>query len=179
MDLRTKLSERIHIKDILVTLHQVQENTLLREELYRLIYDKEDTISYQALWMCTHFREAEIAWLSGKQNELIDAALVCSHTGKRRLILSLIYQQPASDPPRVDFLDFCMEHMMSREEPPAIQALCIKLCYELTRNIPELQQELRLLLEMLEPDMVSPAQRSALRNTLKAIKVETSKRKNR
>lgn len=179
MDLRAKLSERIHKHDILVALHQVQSDHLLREELYRLIFDKEDTISYQALWICTHFREAEIAWLSEKQNELINEVLVCPHTGKRRLMLSLIYQQPASNPPRVDFLDFCMERMMSRQEPPGVQALCIKLSYELTCGIPELQQELRTLLEMMEPEMISPAQRAARSQTLKALKTKKPLKANR
>ena len=61
------------------------------------------------------------------------------------MILNLICQQPAADPPRVDFLDFCMEHMISREEPAGVQSLCMKLAYQLTRSIPELQQELRTI----------------------------------
>ena len=63
------------------------------------------------------------------------------------MILNLICQQPAADPPRVDLLDFCMEHMISREEPAGVQSLCMKLAYQLTRSIPELQQELRTMLE--------------------------------
>ena len=76
------------------------------------------------------------------------------------MILNLICQQPAADPPRVDFLDFCMERMISREEPPGVQSLCMKLAYQLTRSIPELQQELRTILEIMEPDLLVPAIRS-------------------
>ena len=72
--------------------------------------------------------------------------MTCPHSGKRRMILNLICQQPAADSPRVDFLDFCMERMISREEPPGVQSLCMKLAYQLTRSIPELQQELRTML---------------------------------
>lgn len=170
MNLRSKLSERLHAHSIHELVHYIQNDERLREEIYQLIFDEDDFVSYQALWVCTHFSSAEIEWLSQKQNELINAALSCPHSGKRRLLLNLIYQQPVSDPPRVDLLDFCMERMISREESTGVKSVCMKLAYELTRSIPELQQELRTLLEMMEPELLSPALRSAWRNVLKAIK---------
>lgn len=170
MNLRSKLSERLHAHSIHELVHYIQNDERLREEIYQLIFDEDDFVSYQALWVCTHFSSAEIEWLSQKQNVLINAALSCPHSGKRRLLLNLIYQQPVSDPPRVDLLDFCMERMISREEPTGVKSVCMKLAYKLTRSIPELQQELRTLLEMMEPELLSPALRSAWRNVLKAIK---------
>ena len=110
-----------------------------------------------------------------------DDAVMCTHCGrqveqlKRRMILNLICQQPAADPPRVDFLDFCMERMISREEPPGVQSLCMKLAYQLTRSIPELQQELRTILEIMEPDLLVPAIRSVRKNTLKAMKAKKNR----
>ena len=114
MNLRARLSERVHIEDIREVLHFIQDDERLREEIYQLIFDEDAIVSYQALWVCTHFSKADVEWLSRKQEELIDAAMTCPHSGKRRMILNLICQQPAADPPRVDFLDFCMERMISR-----------------------------------------------------------------
>lgn len=170
MNLRAKLSERLHAHSIRELVHYIQNDERLREEIYQLIFDEDDFISYQALWVCTHFSSAEIEWLSQKQNELINAALSCPHNGRRRLLLNLVYQQPVADPPRVDFLDFCMERMVSREEPTGVQSVCMKLAYEMTRSFPELQHELRTLLEIMEPELLSPALRSARKNVLKAIK---------
>ena len=127
MNLRARLSERVHIENIREILHYIQAAERLREEIYRLIYDEDSIVSYQALWVCTHFSKPEVEWLSGKQNELIDAALTCPHSGKRRMLLNLLCQQPLADPPRVDLLDFCIERMVSRQEPPGVQSLCIKL----------------------------------------------------
>ena len=169
MNLRTRLSERIHIEDIRETLHYIKDDEALREEIYQLIFDENDIVSYQALWICTHFSGTEMEWLCSKQDALIDEALACPHSGKRRMLLSVLYQQPASYPPRLDILDFCLEHMLSREEPSGVQALCIKLAYELTRNIPELQQELRTMLEIMEPELLVPAIRATRKNILKAI----------
>lgn len=112
MNLRARLSERVHIEDIREVLHFIQDDERLREEVYQLIFDKDHIVSYQALWVCTHFSKADVEWLSRKQEELIDAAMTCPHSGKRRMTLNLICQQPAADPPRVDFLDFCMERMI-------------------------------------------------------------------
>ena len=172
MNLRARLSERVHIEDIREVLHFIQDDERLREEIYQLIFDEDAIVSYQALWVCTHFSKADVEWLSRKQEELIDAAMTCPHSGKRRMILHLICQQPAADLPRVDFLDFCMERMISREEPAGVQSLCMKLAYQLTRSIPELQQELRTILEIMEPDLLVPAIRSVRKNTLKAMKAK-------
>ena len=106
MNLRARLSERVHIENIREILHYIQDDERLREEIYRLIYDEDSIVSYQALWVCTHFSKPEVEWLSGKQNELIDATLTCPHSGKRRMLLNLLCQQPLADPPRVDLLDF-------------------------------------------------------------------------
>lgn len=142
MDLRTQLATRFHIENIRELLHYINEDERLREEIYRLIFDEDDVVSYQALWVCTHFSKPEVEWLTLKQDELIDAALTCPHSGKRRMLLNLLCQQQLADPPRVDLLDFCMERMVSRNEPAGVQSLCIKLAYQLTCSIPELQQEL-------------------------------------
>lgn len=84
------------------------------------------------------------------------------------MILSLLYRQPLSNPPRVDFLDFCLERMISKKEPSGVQALCMKLAYELCRPIPELIQELCIALGMMEGEL-SPAIQVTKKNILKAI----------
>ena len=53
MNLRARLSERVHIENIREILHYIQDDERLREEIYRLIYDEDSVVSYQALWVCT------------------------------------------------------------------------------------------------------------------------------
>lgn len=178
MNLRERLSHRVHIEDIREILHFIQDDELLREEVYQFIFDKDDIISYQALWVCTHFSKVDMEWLSRRQNELIDAAMACPHSGKRRMLLNLLSQQPVANPLRMDFLDFCLDRAVSRHEPSGVQSLCIKLAYQLTCDIPELKQELRTILEIMEPDLLSPAIRAVRKNTLKAMKTTNSISKN-
>lgn len=63
---------------------------------------------------------------------------------------------------------FCLERMLSVKELPGVQSLCIKIAYELCRTIPELTQELKTTLEMMEGELC-PAIMSVRKNILKAI----------
>ena len=41
MNLRARLSERVHIEDIREVLHFIQDDERLREEVYQLIFDED------------------------------------------------------------------------------------------------------------------------------------------
>lgn len=169
MSFRTRLAGRIHMNDIHEICYLTQGNNRKKEELYRLLFDADDAVACNAAWVFTHFNLHENEWLYDKQDEIIDEVLVCANPSKRRLLLALLYRQPMPDPPRVDFLNFCMERMVSKDELPGVHSVCVKLAYELCRPIPELLRELQTLLSLMEPDFLSPALRCARKNVLKAI----------
>ena len=98
MDLRERLSDRIHIEDIHEILRYVQGSQKRKSELYGLIFDPDETIGYQALWACSHFSADENKWLYDKQDELINEILVCKHPGKRRLLLNLLTTASSESP---------------------------------------------------------------------------------
>lgn len=168
MDFKTKLSERIGMDDINEILRLTHGSNIRKQELYNILIGDDDKIAYHAAWIFTHFSSEDNKWLWQKQNELIDKLLVCEHSGKRRLILNLLYKQPLTDPVRVDLLDFCLERMMSVKELPGVQSLCIKIAYELCLPYPELIQELRTTLEMMDGKLC-PAIRTVKKNILKAM----------
>ena len=45
MNLRARLSERVHIEDIREILHFIQDDEQLREEVYQFIFDEDDIVS--------------------------------------------------------------------------------------------------------------------------------------
>jgi len=168
IDFKSKLSQRIGMDDIQEIVSMIEQSDESKNKLYKLIFDKEEKLGYHAAWIFTHLSSKENRWLYGKQNELIDELLICRHGGKRRIILNLLYKQPLNNPLRVDFLNFCFDRMLSVHELPGVQSLCMKIAYELCRLIPELNQELRTTLEMMEGELC-PAIRSVRRNILKAM----------
>lgn len=166
--LRNELSGRIDIRKI-QGINCRCENDANKEELYRLAFDNDHTVSWQALWVMTHWKDSHLYWLSGKMRELSAAALRESHSGKRRLLLSLIEKLPPEEPPHVELLDYCLAHMYSRIEPPSVQCLCMKIAFNLCKGSPELLSELRTAIEMADARSLPPSLRATHRNILKAI----------
>ena len=60
MDLRERLSDRIHIEDIHEILRYVQGSQKRKSELYGLIFDPDETIGYQAYGLLAIFRQIRI-----------------------------------------------------------------------------------------------------------------------
>ena len=149
MDFKARLSQRIGMDDINEILRLTHDSDSRKQELYNLVISEDEAIGYHAAWIFTHFSSQDNEWLYNKQDQLINEILVCKHGGKRRVMLNLLYRQPFLNPPRVDFLDFCLERMMSSEELPGVKSLCMKIAYELCRPIPELMQELKTMLAMM------------------------------
>lgn len=168
MDIRSIISKRVEMVEVLELLNLLHESDAKKQELYDIVFDEDEKIGYHAAWILTHLSSADNRWLYLKQNELIDEVMTCKHGGKRRVILNLLYKQPYSDSPRTDFLDFCLHRIPNGRELPAVQSLCIKIAYELSLPIPELIQELKVILDMLDSN-TSPAVRSIRRKVLKSM----------
>ena len=168
--IRERLLQRIGADDIHEITYLTQGNNKRKSELYNLIFDADETVAWQTAWVLGHFSLKENEWLYDKQNELIDELLLCRQTGKKRLLLNLLFRQPLSHPPRTDFFDYCLSGMASTEEPPGVRALCMKLAYEMSRHIPELQREVCSLLEIMEHDSLIPSICATRKNILRAMR---------
>lgn len=172
MDFRKRLLQRLSQDDIheICFLTQGPDNDSLKEELYTLISDEDVRVSYNALWVLTHFDLANNEWLYAKHDELIDKAIAEKHEGKRRLLLTLILRQPFDrDTLRTDFIDFCFDAIQSSHESYANRALCMKLAYEQCRFFPELLSELSNCLEIISAESLSSGLKTARRNVMKKI----------
>lgn len=174
MNFKAKLSKRIQMNDIHSIIYAIQNNPKQIKKIYDLIFDTDDTVAYQAAWVLTHLSSQDNQWLYNKQDEMIEEVLVCPHPGKRRIILTLLYRQPLANPPRTDLLDFCLERMVSHSELPGVQTLCMKLAYELCLMIPELLQEYRSAIELMEVHLLPVSIRTVHKNILKAMKTKKS-----
>ena len=170
--MRQKLSHKLALSDILhiCLLMQGKENDSRKEELYRLTFDKDERVAVNALWVFTHFDSINNEWLYTKHDDLIDRVLIEPTVTKRRLMLTLLLRQPfEEDSLRSDFIDFCVSKITACAQPYAIRALCIKLAYGQMKYYPELIAELKMSLDMLEQEALSPGLMSAKRQIMKKI----------
>lgn len=169
--MREMLAGRIGRRDIRAICLQCCDggDDCVRETLFSLISDDDDRVAYNALWVLTHFDGEGRDWLLLRRSILIDRLLTEKHTGKRRLMLSLLDKMPvAEDDVRTDYLDFCMAKINSTE-PYGIRALCLKQAFAQCRFYPELLHELKCAIEMMEHGEMSAGIRSARNNIMKQI----------
>lgn len=171
MNLKEILSGRIGIADIrnLCIDCAGPHNDEAKARLYSLINDSDDRVGYNALWIFTHFQTDDKIWLQSKRTELIDILLTTLHTGKRRLLLTLLdcLETTISDV-NAEYLNFCISKINSTE-PYAIRALCMKQAFAQCKFYPELIQELSQVIEMMDYNELSPGLSAAKRNILKKM----------
>ena len=171
MDLKNTLSERIGARDIraICALCACDEGRATKEELFALAFDADDRTGYNALWVFTHFTGDEKKWLRHRRTELTDLLLATTHTGRKRLILTILEGMPtAPEDVRTDYLDYCLSRINSADTT-AIRSLCLKQAFAQCRFHPELLDELKNEIDLMDSAPLSPGIKSARRNVLKKI----------
>ena len=124
----------------------------------RYVFDSDYRVARSALWGLTKATDKELSELQTILNELINQAMQTDNSSVRRLTLNIIERLKMNeDDLRTDFLDFCFEHMVSIEEFSGIQTLCMKLAYRMCSFYPELMDELKRTIEVMEIDYYKPA----------------------
>lgn len=174
-----KLLGKIGLNDIheICFMTQGKENDYRKEELYQFTFDEDDRVAFNALHALSHFDLANNEWLYSKHDNLIDRVMKEKHVGKCRLMLNLLLRQPfKEDSLRSDFIDFCIAKITVCAQPYAVRAYCMKLAYEQMKYYPELLEELRMALDMLEQETLSPGLLSAKRQIMKKIKRKLGKK---
>ena len=171
--MREKLLGKIGLNGICEICYMTQGkgNDHRKEKLYQLTFDEDDRVAFNALHALSHFDLANNEWLYSKHENLIDRVMKEQHVGKCRLMLNLLLRQPfEKDSLRSDFIDFCIAKITACAQPYAIRAYCIKLAYEQMKYYPELLEELKMALDMLNQEAVSPGLLSAKRQIMEKIK---------
>ena len=170
--MRKKLNKKLCMDDIYEICILCHGNSRKKAELYQLIFDEDERVATNALWVFTHFDMQNNEWLYAKHDDLIDRVLVEKNETKRRLILSLLLHQPFEEESlRSDFIDFCIAKITACSQPYAIRCYCMKLAYEQMKYYPELLTELKAAIDMLEQEPLSPGLTSAKKQVMKKIKL--------
>ena len=124
----------------------------------RFVFNPDYRVARSALWGLTKADKSELSQLQPMLDDLIDLAMQTENSSVRRLSLNIVERlSMTEDDLRTDFLDFCLDRMVSIEEFPGIQAVCMKLAFRMCQFYPELADELRRTLEAMEIDYYKPA----------------------
>ena len=124
----------------------------------RYVFDPDYRVARSALWGLNKATDEELSELQVILDELIEQAMHTGDSSVRRLTLNIIERLKMNEEDlRTDFLDYCLEHMASIEEFPGVQTLCMKLAYRMCCFYPELMDELKRTLEMMDIEYYKPA----------------------
>ena len=125
------------------------------------LYDEDIRVARNAAWVLTHKPVSQIRTLP--YNGLIDLTMATPDTSLRRLTLNLVEKQEITEEAmRTDFLDFCLLHMHMPEEPPGVQALCMKLAHRMCLPYPELMHEFYETLSLMQPEDCKPGMKQLI-----------------
>jgi hypothetical protein len=121
-------------------------------------FETDYRVARSALWGLTKASDKELSQLQVLLDELIDQAMHSENSSVRRLTLNIIERlELTEDHLRIDFIDFCMEHMVAGDEFPGVQTLCMKLAYRMCSFYPELKEEFMRILDVMEIEYYKPA----------------------
>ena len=142
----------MHIDDIKSLAHRAHNEKRFRDGLFAEMYGDDLRQARNAAWALTHLPKEDTIYIDTRREELTAFAIATPDTSLRRLSLALLERlEWGRDDVRTDLLDFCLEHMMLPDETYGVKALCMKLAYYQCRHYPELKEELRQSLLLMEP----------------------------
>ena len=124
----------------------------------RYAFSNDYRVSRSALWGLTRASKDELSQLQVILDNFINLAMQTDNSSVKRLALNVIERlELKEDELRTDFLDFCIEHMISLEEFPGIQSVCMKLAFRMCKFYPELMDELKRIVKAMNIEYYKPA----------------------
>ena len=142
----------LHIDDIKVIAQEAHRDKNRRDGLFATMQGGEGKEAINAAWALTHLPKEDNVHIGEHRDELVVLAISTPEVPLRRLSLVLLERlEWGIEDVRTDLLDFCLEHMLRPDEPYGVKALCMKLAYQQCRHYPELKEELRQGLLLMEP----------------------------
>lgn len=146
----------------------IAKNQQLFAEMYGFLGCSDDTLSWHSAWVCTELckmcPDLFIPLRADLVNKIVSKNL---HAGTRRLLLNVLLALPDEKPINVELLNFCLDHMFSREVAIAEQSVCIKLAHRLCLQEPELLNEFFMMVDDAMPYVSAPAVLCTIKNIKK------------
>lgn len=138
--------------------------------LYPFLFCTDSLVARNAAWVMTHFDADALLVLLPHCDDMIDLVMRTDNSGLRRLLLNILYRLPMDgEALRTDFLDFCLSGMVSMDQPPGVQSLCMKLAHRMCSFYPALSDEFVRTVMGMEMCYYTPAVRSVRNKVLRGV----------
>ena len=166
----------LHVDEIKAMARRAHTDAAMREGLFAAMLGDDRDEAVHSAWALTHLPKTDIPHIATHREELVSLATTTPDTSLRRITRALLerldwsIQDPEEAPPHyIALLDFSLEHMMLADEPCAVRCFCMKLACKLALPYPELQEEVRQCLLLIEPSELKPGALHTRNKTLKLL----------
>ncbi len=154
--------------DAQAVYRQIRQCNAFADFARSFAFSPDPMVARNALWCLTKANPPELRQLQPLLDEFINHAIATEHSSVRRLSLNIVERlQLDKDSLRTDFLDFCLQHMAQLDEPPGVQAVCMKLAHRMCAFYPELRQEFTHTLLAMDQSYYKPAVKCVINRILK------------
>lgn len=178
INITARLEGRIHENDLIEIANLAADNADgLIDTLLHHVFDESDDlitkkVSDNATWVIQHLHKKDFEqFVLPQKGELIKLAIRTHSESKQRMILSILRETEFSkDKLETEFIDFCLSTMMSCAHSVGTRSLCIHLAFKQCKHYPELVQELKQQLDLMDDELLQPSLKSAKNTTLIRIK---------
>lgn len=166
----------IHIGEIKAIAQKAHCDATLRESLFADMQSSERETAVQAAWALTHLPAIDNCHIDAHRETLVSLAISTPDVSLRRITLTLLERldwqaSNVDETPEyyVALLDFCFEHLLLPDETYGVRSLCMKLAYKISLPFPELLDELRQSLLLIEPTDLGAGVRHTRNKLLKQL----------
>lgn len=119
--------------------------------LFTLMADADERVAWHAAWVCEKVSERSHHFFTGSDIEcLVRLTVESPFAGVHRLALSMLLNLGLPDELPVDFINTCLDRMMSDRVPVAVQVLSLKLLHGFARREPDFATELLACLDAVD-----------------------------
>lgn len=170
MNYRELLSSPLYRNSFEIALQDVKTSIDTFNEVYNLMFDKNEKMAARAAWLCEKVSEQLPGYFSEQAlPQIMELSIKASYNGLQRLTLTILLNLGLPDEVSVDFINVCFERMISPKYPTAVQVLSMKILYELTKSEPDFRSELQSYLDTIEIENYSVGYQTARRNIMKKL----------
>lgn len=147
MDLRQKLVDDRSKAHIVSLAEWVVKDPSRVKTLLELYLDDEDLVSQRAAWVMAHCSDTHPELFEPYVSDLFDQIRSQRHPGIRRNATRVLAKMNLPEKYWGQAVDICMDRIADVQEPVAIRRFSMEVVWNICQHIPEIGEELRLILE--------------------------------
>lgn len=147
MDIKNQIS-KTHSKENTISIaNYIGDEPIRFEELLNIFISDDYRLVQRASWIVNTVAEAQPQMVKKYLPQIVAQLHKPKHDAVKRNVLRLLQFTEIPETLKEDLINICFEILQSSKEPIAIKVFAMTVLEKAIRDIPELQNELAIILE--------------------------------